>query len=137
FFGIPRAKGDNKSSENIKTTDKPIFWKDQGILWALITGMLVAMIYQGMFTATLSYLVQAHNSPSNKVGVGTLARSLDREKIRRGKRPTDHFSDLLGFRGRSLYADAVEHSAYPLVARSDRIAIHGNGVDHTFRCNCF
>ena len=63
FFGIPRAKGGNKSSEEIKTTHKPIFWKDQDILWALITGMLVAMIYQGMFTATLSYLVQAHNSP--------------------------------------------------------------------------
>lgn len=63
FFGIPSAKGDRKSSEEIKTANKTVFWKDQSILWALITGMLVAMIYQGMFTATLSYLVQAHNSP--------------------------------------------------------------------------
>lgn len=36
-------------------------WKNRGILWALTSGMFVAMIYQGMFTATLSYLVEVHN----------------------------------------------------------------------------
>lgn len=41
---------------------KSILWKDTAILWALMTGMLVAMIYQGIFNATLSYLVQVHNS---------------------------------------------------------------------------
>ena len=33
-----------------------------GVLLALVTGAVVAMIYQGVFTATLSYLVETHNS---------------------------------------------------------------------------
>ena len=32
------------------------------MLLALVTGAVVAMIYQGVFTATLSYLVETHNS---------------------------------------------------------------------------
>lgn len=32
------------------------------IIWTLFTGMVLAMIYQGVFTSTLSYLIQVHNS---------------------------------------------------------------------------
>ncbi|MBU2699944.1 MFS family permease [Sporomusaceae bacterium BoRhaA] len=56
----------NSKDTNVRKKEQPIpksvLWKDSTILWALMTGTLVAMIYQGMFTATLSYLVQVHNS---------------------------------------------------------------------------
>jgi MFS family permease len=63
FFGVPRAKDADTIKKEAKNDSNIVIWKDPGILWALATGMLVAMIYQGMFTATLSYLVQAHNAP--------------------------------------------------------------------------
>jgi len=76
LFGIPLAK-DCNTREKMKNTAKPMLWKDYNILWALIIGMFVAMIYQGMFTATLSYLVQVHNSSLIKVfGVVIGAASL-------------------------------------------------------------
>ena len=61
LFGVPHLKNRN-TEEETKHISKPILWGDYSILWALITGMFVAMVYQGMFTATLSYLVQVHNS---------------------------------------------------------------------------
>ncbi|MBM7868276.1 MFS transporter [Heliobacterium gestii] len=53
---------DKRTSGEENTSNKSVLWKNRMILRALLTGMLVAMIFQGMFTATLSYLVQAHNS---------------------------------------------------------------------------
>lgn len=61
FLWVPNSNGKNTSTEE-KNISKSVLWKDSAILWALMTGMLVAMIFQGMFTATLSYLVQVHNS---------------------------------------------------------------------------
>ena len=61
LVGVPASKP-HKSDGEIKHKIKLGFWKNHVVLWALATGMLVAMIYQGMFTATLSYLVQAHNA---------------------------------------------------------------------------
>ncbi|MDU4960993.1 MAG: MFS transporter [Sporomusaceae bacterium] len=31
------------------------------VLWTLLTGLIIAMVYQGVFTATLSHLIQVHN----------------------------------------------------------------------------
>jgi MFS family permease len=77
FFNMPRRKDGDKTQEGIKYAGKMALWKDSDILWALATGMLVAMIYQGMFTATLSYLVQSHNAPLiNLFGVMIGAASL-------------------------------------------------------------
>ena len=33
------------------------------VFWTLLTGLCLAMTYQGVFTSTLSYLIQAHNAP--------------------------------------------------------------------------
>ena len=33
------------------------------VFWTLLTGLCIAMTYQGAFTSTLSYLIQAHNEP--------------------------------------------------------------------------
>lgn len=35
---------------------------NSNVLWTLLTGLLIAMVYQGTFTATLSYLIQVRNS---------------------------------------------------------------------------
>lgn len=47
-----------------RTEDKPVTMSvllNSNVLWTLLTGLSVAMIYQGAFTATLSYLIQVHN----------------------------------------------------------------------------
>lgn len=35
-------------------------WKDGAVLWVMATGLVVALIYQGLYAATLSRLVQSH-----------------------------------------------------------------------------
>ena len=35
---------------------------NSNVLWTLLTGLVIAMVYQGAFMATLSYLIQVHNS---------------------------------------------------------------------------
>ncbi|MEN6566083.1 MAG: MFS transporter [Veillonellales bacterium] len=73
---VPSSKGKNTSAEE-QPSSKSVLWKDSTILWALLTGTLVAMIYQGVFNATLSYLVQVHNSSTiNIYGIAIGAASL-------------------------------------------------------------
>ena len=35
-------------------------WKDGAVLWVMATGLVVALIYQGLYAATLSQLIQIH-----------------------------------------------------------------------------
>lgn len=53
---------DQSTCHKQHTVPNSVLWKDKAILRALLTGTLVALIFQGMFTATLSYLVQEHNN---------------------------------------------------------------------------
>ena len=47
------------------------------VMWTLLTGLLLAMVYQGVFTATLSYLIQVHNAATVLIaGVSFGAASL-------------------------------------------------------------
>ncbi|EGO64593.1 MFS transporter [Acetonema longum] len=51
------------------------------VLWTLLTGLFIAMVYQGTFTATLSYLIQVHNSSpillfGTTIGAASLAGTL-------------------------------------------------------------
>lgn len=43
-------------------------WQHLDTLPILLVGMAVAMIYQGMFTSTLSYIIEVHNSPATSIG---------------------------------------------------------------------
>ena len=61
FIWVSNSKNNSRGTEK-SNINRSVLWKDTAIFWALMTGMLVAMIYQGIFTATLSYLVQVHNS---------------------------------------------------------------------------
>ncbi|MDP5275227.1 MFS transporter [Chengkuizengella axinellae] len=36
---------------------KRLIWNNQHVFWTLTTGLVIAMIYQGLFTSTLSYLI--------------------------------------------------------------------------------
>jgi MFS family permease len=61
FLHVPDAK--NKTADSTeKSASLLVLWQDSTIFWALTTGAIVAMIYQGIFTSTLSYLLQIHNS---------------------------------------------------------------------------
>ena len=76
FFHVPDAKNRNTDATE-KSAPLSILWQDSTIFWALTTGAVVAMIYQGIFTSTLSYLVQIHNSSYIDIlGFGVGAASL-------------------------------------------------------------
>lgn len=77
FLSIPKSKNHAIEKSSTKNINKTIVWKDSSILWALSTGMFVAMIYQGMFTATLSHLIEVHNSSTiDMYGIAIGAASL-------------------------------------------------------------
>lgn len=61
FLYIPNSTANNSNEESQRTHEFSVF-KNTDVVWVLVTGMLIAMIYQGMFAATLSYLVEIHNS---------------------------------------------------------------------------
>ncbi len=61
FLSVPAAKNHSNSPAEA-SPPLSVLWRDAGVLLALVTGAVVAMIYQGVFTATLSYLVETHNS---------------------------------------------------------------------------
>lgn len=41
---------------------------NSSVKWALLTGLIIAMVYQGMFNSTLSYLIKSHESESITIG---------------------------------------------------------------------
>lgn len=61
FLYIPNSVV-NKSNKELQTVPETSIFKNTDVIGVLVTGMLITMIYQGMFTATLSYLVEVHNS---------------------------------------------------------------------------
>ncbi|WP_371377791.1 MFS transporter [Sporomusa aerivorans] len=71
----PRTQAENKPAGLLAIAANP------NVTWTLLTGLCIAMIYQGAFTATLSYLVQVHNSSTIpilglSVGAASLAGTL-------------------------------------------------------------
>lgn len=89
LWGIP-ASNDKCTHSKQENIPRSILWKDPSIVRALLTGTLIALIFQGMFTATLSYLVQEHNSSiitlsSFTLGAASLAGLL--QAIRWGWEP--------------------------------------------------
>lgn len=72
------------SNHYTPTSDKPLkvsTLANSNVFWTLLTGLFVAMTYQGTFTATLSYLIQVHNSSpilifGASIGAASLAGTL-------------------------------------------------------------
>ena len=76
FVYIPSSTA-NFFDEQAGNTKQGIIFNNSNVIEVLVTGMLIAMIYQGMFTATLSYLVEVHNSAQVTLfGIGMGAASL-------------------------------------------------------------
>ncbi|WP_156825963.1 MFS transporter [Paenibacillus terrigena] len=47
-------------------------WRVPTVLWMLVTGLATALVFQGMFNATLSRLIQVHESTFVTIGVFTI-----------------------------------------------------------------
>jgi MFS family permease len=66
----PQVRAENQSVELAALANA-------SVLWTLVTGLAIALIYQGAFTATLSYLIQTHNSSTIRIaGAAVGAASL-------------------------------------------------------------
>jgi MFS family permease len=69
---------------HVRREDKPVPMAvlfNPTVFWTLLTGLLIAMIYQGAFTATLSYLIQVHSFSNillfgTAIGAASLAGAL-------------------------------------------------------------
>ncbi|WP_409341117.1 MFS transporter [Paenibacillus sp. MBLB4367] len=59
----PKDRGEEKSGSP---------WKETRVLWMLATGLLTALVFQGMFNSTLSRLIQVHESVFIEFGYLTL-----------------------------------------------------------------
>jgi len=68
------------SNSYVPVENKPFEFSalvSSNVVWTLLTGLFLAMVYQGTFTATLSYLIQVHSSsPLLIFGVSMGAASL-------------------------------------------------------------
>ncbi|MBP2634735.1 MAG: hypothetical protein H6Q72_642 [Firmicutes bacterium] len=59
FQLLPRSGRHTEDANNLQPVSTFI---NANVLWTLLTGLFIALVYQGVFMATLSYLIQVHNS---------------------------------------------------------------------------
>lgn len=60
FIFVPR--GNSGPTTGVQTEERSLswLWKDNAVLWVMATGLVVALIYQGLYAATLSELIRIH-----------------------------------------------------------------------------
>lgn len=95
-------------------------WREAGVFWPLLTGLVIAMAYQGVFVSTLSHLIEAHYAPVVSVagvalGAASLAGVL--QALRWGWEPwlapwVGHLSDGQGGRRRLLIGALVAAAVF-------------------------
>lgn len=95
-------------------------WREAGVFWPLLTGLVIAMAYQGVFVSTLSHLIEAHYAPVVSVagfalGAASLAGVL--QALRWGWEPwlapwIGHLSDGQGGRQRLLIGALTAAAAF-------------------------
>lgn len=56
FLYVPKSK----PVIEVQKVKQKVKWRNAGVMWGLITGGIIAMIYQGVIAATLSHLIQVH-----------------------------------------------------------------------------
>lgn len=81
FLAIPFAfrllPGSNKHPHEDKKSMELQTLFNLNVFWTLMTGLIIALVYQGAFTASLSYLIQVHNSSTILIfGISSGAASL-------------------------------------------------------------
>lgn len=52
------------------------YWRERTVWWTLVSGLTVALVYQGMFTATLSHVIESYHGPLILAGATLGAASL-------------------------------------------------------------
>ncbi|HWR44239.1 MFS transporter [Sporomusa sp.] len=74
FYLLPNSNK-HSNTENKAMDIQALF--NLNVFWTLMTGLFIAAIYQGVFVATLSYLIQVHNSSNIIIfGISVGAASL-------------------------------------------------------------
>ncbi len=77
---VPRGKGPQPVSAS-GAPSEAVAWRESTVLWVMATGLVVALIYQGLYASTLSRLINVHVGSSVTVwgvavGAATLAGAL-------------------------------------------------------------
>lgn len=57
---VPRGNGGVPAGVRTEGRSLSWLWKDNAVLWVMATGLVVALIYQGLYAATLSELIRIH-----------------------------------------------------------------------------
>lgn len=57
---VPRGNGGVPAGVRTEERSLSWLWKDNAVLWVMATGLVVALIYQGLYAATLSELIRIH-----------------------------------------------------------------------------
>jgi MFS family permease len=75
---------------SLKSGGTASLWKEQSVIWTLLSGLFVAMLFQGVFTSTLSHVIDQRESSLLTVGgiaIGAAALSGILQALRWGWEP--------------------------------------------------
>jgi MFS family permease len=59
FLYVPKSTAIKRDIQ-IQNAGQKVRWQNSAVIWGMVTGSIVAMIYQGVVAATLSHLIQIH-----------------------------------------------------------------------------
>ena len=154
---VPR--GNSGVPAGTQAEERPLtwLWKDGTVLWVMATGLVVALIYQGLYASTLSELIRIHFGSSVillggvAVGAATLGGVL--QAIRWGWEPwlapgigvlsdrqlrsAIHDGCLAGVRGGRVRARRLEPAPAFVAPCVDRHPAYGDVTDHDSRFRGF
>ena len=60
FICVPRGNSGVPAGTQAEERSLTWLWKDGTVLWVMATGLVVALIYQGLYASTLSELIRIH-----------------------------------------------------------------------------
>ena len=60
FLCVPRENSGVPAGTQAEERSLTWLWKDGTVLWVMATGLVVALIYQGLYASTLSELIRIH-----------------------------------------------------------------------------
>lgn len=119
FLCVPRGNSGVPAGTQAEERSLTWLWKDGTVLWVMATGLVVALIYQGLYASTLSELIRIHFGSSVTLlggvavgaatlggvlqairwGLGAVAGPGDRRIVRSPLRSAIHDGGLAGVRG--------------------------------------
>ena len=157
FICVPRGNSGVPAGTQAEERSLTWLWKDGTVLWVMATGLVVALIYQGLYASTLSELIRIHFGSSVTLlggvavgaatlggvlqairwGVGAVAGPWDRRIVRSPLRSAIHDGGLAGVRGGRVRARRLALAPAAVACRVDRHPAHGDVPDHDSRFRGF